>query len=979
MKQLIFILLIVVLFTACSEHPQHTTKTATDSNGYTYEYVTNDPIEARIYTLDNGLKVYLTDNKDEPRIQTMIAVKAGSTYDPAETTGLAHYLEHMMFKGTDEIGSLDWEKEKALLDKISDLYEQHRNTTDPEQKDLIYHRIDSISGLAAEYVAANEYDKLISGLGAKGTNAFTSHERTVYINNIPTNELEKWLMLESERFSQLVLRLFHTELEAVYEEFNMGQDNDYRKAYHALMEGVFEKHPYGTQTTIGEAEHLKNPSMINIHNYWNTYYVPNNMAIILSGDLDFEKTIQLVNQYFGGFETGEIPEFQRPVEDPITEPRIKQVFGPDVEFLRLAYRFDGGFNSRDQLFVTLIDQILSNSRAGLIDLDLVQTQKVLNAGSYSNFLRDYGMHVFYGVPQAEQTLEELKHLLLGEIAKIKNGEFDDWMLEAVINDLRLNQIRQQENNWSKSYGLLNTFIYDSPWEEQVKMLDEMEAISKDDLINFARAHYADSNYVVVYKRTGDDQNIVKMEKPPLNPVKLNREQPSEFFETFTALSSDRLEPVFVNYQESINQSKTQSGLDFYYLKNESNELFTLAYIFGMGKNHNKQLQLAVDYLPFIGTSKYSPAELQQEFFRYGLEMNVRTSSDQSVVIITGLEKSLEKGIELLEHTLNNAKADQQAYENYISGLLKERKDAKLSKNNILWNALFNYGKYGPHSSFTDIISEEELKKIDPVQLTEMIHDLKNYDYQIFYYGTRNQNDLLQYLDTLHHVPEKPWPYPNEEYYSEQETSRNTVYFVNYDMVQTSIVLLSKGPVFNPELIPASRLFGEFYGSGLSSIVFQEIRESKALAYSAFASFAVPVKADRSHYLYAFVGTQADKLKTATYAMINLMNEMPEAGKQFEQAKEAIAKKIETERITKQNVFWNYWSNHKKGIDYDIRQDVYQYVSENSMEDFESFFNEYISNNNYTVLVMGNKELLDMNTLYELGTVKELTLEEVFNY
>jgi len=300
---------------------KYETRKSSDKNGYQYEYVENDPIQARIYTLKNGLKVYLSINKDEPRLQTYIAVKAGSTYDPPQTTGLAHYLEHMMFKGSSKIGTINWEKEKAELDKISNLYEQHLLTKDPEKKKTIYKKIDSISAIASKYAVPNEYDKLMSSLGAKGTNAYTSNERTVYVNDIPSNELEKWLLLESERFSILVLRLFHTELETVYEEFNMYQDNDNRKAMEALFSGLFSKHPYGTQTVIGKAEHLKNPSMINIYNYKDTYYRPNNIAICLSGDLDFEKTILLIDKYFGALKANSnLPAKQKIIEDPIKQP-----------------------------------------------------------------------------------------------------------------------------------------------------------------------------------------------------------------------------------------------------------------------------------------------------------------------------------------------------------------------------------------------------------------------------------------------------------------------------------------------------------------------------------------------------------------------------------------------------------------------------------------------------------------------------------
>ena len=270
-------------------------KQAQDQRGYTYQYVENDPTGLRLYTLDNGLKVYLGQNQDEPKIQTYIAVKAGSTYDPKESTGLAHYLEHMLFKGTHEFGTKDWPHEKVYLDSIYELYEAHRAETDSVKKEQLYREIDRISYKASEFAIANEYDKMVGSLGAQGTNAGTSNEYTIYMNKIPSNELKKFLKLEGDRFQTLVLRLFHTELEAVYEEFNGTQDSDPRKKRAAMYDALFPNHPYGQQTTIGVAEHLKNPSMRDINDYFKKYYVPNNMAVVLVGDLDFDRSIALVD------------------------------------------------------------------------------------------------------------------------------------------------------------------------------------------------------------------------------------------------------------------------------------------------------------------------------------------------------------------------------------------------------------------------------------------------------------------------------------------------------------------------------------------------------------------------------------------------------------------------------------------------------------------------------------------------------------
>ena len=328
-----------------------------------YESVKNDPLNTKIYTLDNGLKVYLSVYKDAPRVQTYIAVRAGSKNDPADATGLAHYLEHMLFKGTDKYGSLDFEKEAPMLDKIEALYEEYRtiDMNDEINRNRIWAQIDSVSGEAAKFAIANEYDKMISGIGAKGTNAYTCSESTVYVNDIPSNQLEKWLSIEAERFRMPVFRLFHTELEAVYEEKNRGLDNDGRKMFEAMLEGLFQNHTYGTQTTIGTVEHLKNPSLTKIRKYFNKNYVPNNMAICMSGDFDPDQVIIWINEKFGAFERKENPEFTPGIEQPITTPIIKDVYGPDAERLFMAFRFPG-VAERETQVMRIIDMILSNMK-----------------------------------------------------------------------------------------------------------------------------------------------------------------------------------------------------------------------------------------------------------------------------------------------------------------------------------------------------------------------------------------------------------------------------------------------------------------------------------------------------------------------------------------------------------------------------------------------------------------------------------------
>ncbi len=947
----------------------------TDNNGLSYETVTNDPTGLRLYTLDNGLKVYLSQNTDEPKIQTYIGVRAGSNYDPKNSTGLAHYLEHMVFKGTHKIGTADWEKEKEYIKKISDLYEKHRAEEDADKKLEIYKEIDQVSLEASNYSIANEYDKMTASLGATGTNAYTWFEQTVYTNKIPSNELDKWIDLEKERFGTLVLRLFHTELEAVFEEFNRGQDNDFRKTYAAMLDGLFPNHPYGQQTTIGTAQHLKNPSMVDINNYFNKYYVPNNMAVILVGDLDFDATIKKINETFGTFEKKELTHPTLPIEEAITTPITNEVFGPTAENISIAFR-SKGVNTEEQKYVTLCDMILANGNAGIIDLNLNQKQAVQRASCSPTFLNDYGYHTFTGSPKEGQTLDEVKDLLLAQVESLKKGEFDEWMIDAVVNDLKLSQTRQYENNTALADMYVNAFIHNENWVDKVKFLNDLKKITKQELVDFANTFYKD-NYVVTYKRKGEDKSIVKVQNPGITPVNLNRDKSSEFITAFNATDSEPLQPKFIDYKTAIKETKTANDITVSYVENKKNDLFDMNIIFDMGKENDKKLSFAAGYMEYLGTDKYSAEELKKEFYKLGINYYVSTANDKTYVGLNGLKENLPKGLELLEHLWDNAKADQEAYDKYVDKTAKGRQDGKTQKGNILWNGLMNYGQYGENSPLRDIMQINELKEIDPQELVNIIKDMKSYKQRIFYYG-KDVNAAVTALNEHHKLVGELKDYPVAKKYEKTDTGGN-VFYTDYDMVQTELLFLAKGEPFKPENLAASTLFNNYFGSGLSSIVFQEIRESKSLAYSAFASYSNASKKDEPNYVMAYVGTQANKLGQAVEAMMELMNDMPEAEKQFKAAKEAALKKLAAERITKSNIFWSYERLKKLGIDNDNREEMYNTIKNMTMDDLKAFFDKNVKGENYNVMVVGNKNDLDIKSLQKLGKIKELDVDYLFNY
>jgi predicted Zn-dependent peptidase len=349
---------------------------------FKYETVPGDPLNARVYTLSNGLKVFLTVNKDAPRIQTFIPVLAGAKFDPAENTGLAHYFEHLMFKGTERFGTMDFEAERPYLEKIEELFEVFIRTTDEDERRAIYRVIDSVSFEASKFAISNEYATLMSVIGARGTNAYASMDITCYMDEIPSNQIENWAKINADRFANAVIRGFHTELETVYEEKNMSLTNDTWKILEASLGALFPFHPYGTQTVLGSQEHLKNPSIRAIREFYNTFYVANNMAIAMSGDFNPDEVIKIIDRHFGSLPVNHnIPDVPVGEETFLTEPVSKEVLGNDPEAVWLAWRMPGA-RERDSEIAELMSQIMQNGMAGLIDLNVNQQQRTLSASSF---------------------------------------------------------------------------------------------------------------------------------------------------------------------------------------------------------------------------------------------------------------------------------------------------------------------------------------------------------------------------------------------------------------------------------------------------------------------------------------------------------------------------------------------------------------------------------------------------------------------
>lgn len=963
---LTFILLVAISLGSCTSK-------------YSYETVPNDPLKARIYTLDNGLKVYMTVNKETPRIQTYIAVRVGGKNDPAETTGLAHYFEHLMFKGTTNFGTQNYEIEKPLLDQIEEQFEVYRKTTDSLERKAIYARIDSISYEASKYAIPNEYDKLMAAIGANGTNAYTSFDVTCYTEDIPSNQIDNWAKIQAERFENCVIRGFHTELETVYEEKNMSLTRDPRKVYEAVLSSLFPHHPYGTQTVLGTQEDLKNPSITNIKEYYKKWYVPNNMAICLSGDFDPDQMIATIDKYFGGLKPNtDLPKLDLPKETPITAPVVREVIGPDAESVALAWRFPGAAD-KDVETLQVVSQILYNGQAGLFDLDLTQQQKTLSSYCYPMPMSDYSALLMQGRPKQGQTLDEVKDLMLGELKKLRDGDFDEKMLEANINNFKLYQMQQLENNDARADMFVESFVNGSDWADEVTALNRMSKLTKNDIVAFANKYLKDDNYAVIYKRQGKDPNEKKMPKPEITPIVMNRDTASTFLKEIQASVVTPIEPVFLDYSKDLTQLKAKSDIPVLYKQNTTNDIFQLIYLFDMGNNNDKALGTAAQYLEYLGTADMTPEEVKSEFYRLACSFFVSPGSKRTYVVLSGLNENMPAAMALFEKLLANAQVNKEAYANMANDILKSRKDAKLNQMQN-FSRLVSYATYGPKSPATNLLTEAELTSMDPQQLVDRIKQLSSFKHRILYYGPSSQDDLLAIINKEHQAPETLKEIPEGNNFEALLTPETKIFIAPYDAKQIYMSQISnKGEKFDPAAESGRQLYNEYFGGGMNSIVFQEMRESRGLAYSAWAGMLKPSYLTDPYTLRTQIATQNDKMIDAINTFNDIINNMPESEAAFKLAKDGMIARIRTDRTIKMDVIWDYISAQYLGQNVDSRIKLYNDVQNMTLQDVIDYQNKWIKGRTYTYCILGDKKELDINALKKVGPVIELKQEDIFGY
>jgi predicted Zn-dependent peptidase len=936
----------------------------------------NDGTNTRLFVLDNGLRVYISPLRDQPRVHTLLHVRVGSKNDPADATGLSHYLEHMLFKGTDSLGTIDYRQERVLVDTIEQLFEIYRETTDSTQRAALYHSIDSLSTLAAQFAVPNEYDRVMAALGVTGSNAFTTEDATVYIGDVPSNRLPMFLEVEAERFRNPVLRLFHTELEAVYEEKNMSLDSDSDLAYDTLMRSVFPKHPYGTQSTLGTIEHLKNPSMVAIRRHFDTYYIPNNMALILVGDVDYDSALAMVEATLGRLRAGEPPPHAAPsalVElnnRPIIE---KSVVGPEAESVTIAFQLPPA-RFRDIPALIMADALLSNSVTGLIDINLKQTQRVLDASAYINLMTDHSVHILEGKPSPGQTLEEVRDLLLEQIEILRTGPINVDDMQAIVRNRRKQELQAKTSRHGRAYSILQPHLIGVPWPRYVNLTNELSTINEAQIRDVVDRYY-DSNYVVVFKRSGArgiDQSITK---PAITPLELGADTSSVFAQRILSIPATPVAPVFSDWSKDFEQGALNRGANYVLARKPGDSLVRLGFSIPVGYRHERALRHAFAYAQFVGTEQRSAAELARA--RYGVALDVQTSvsANETWIELSCLRSTLDEALTIVAEQFGQCVVDTAAWSRYVENVVQERSDARNNPDQ-LFAALRAYARFGDDSPARTDLTSDELRALDPNSLVAYVRSIFSTKHTVYAYGDVRVEDILRSTARLYTgvaFRSAPLRRPlRPRMIKEQE-----VLVLNHDMVQAQVGMTG---VVADRMTLADEgqvaLVNAYLNGGMGSIIFQRLREAKALAYSASGNISGQMDSAAVRFVGAFIGTQADKLIDAIDGMREIFSVFPAVPSAFESGKANVVSEYETERIVGWDALITYKWLRLLGHGENTAPTLYSAAKATTFDTMRKAYERYVRGRLRSMFIVGSIDKLDMAALRKYGAVRTITADDV---
>lgn len=935
----------------------------------------------KAFKLPNGLSVFVWEDASVPDVLGMVSVKVGSKEDPEQYTGLAHYLEHMMFKGTDKIGALDWEKEKPIYEQIIAQYDVNASTADPVKRDEISKEINRLTNEAAQYNLSNDFANLSQSMGGENLNAGTGYDNTSYYSSFPPGEIYKWLELNSERLLNPVFRSFQPELETVYEEYNRTQDQQERRQQYLLFSVIFPGHPYA-RPIIGLPEHLKNPQLSQLIKFYHDWYVAENMALILVGNIKTNEIIPFIREKFGRIENRPCPERKQYPEIPIKGR--KEVSAKIGRFPQTVLAFPGiTTGSEDDIALDICTSILSNSnRTGLLD-KLVISGDLLNSDASSiSFLERGSIYVsaipYYDMNQRRfESPKSTEKTLLNEIKKLQEGKFEDWLVQSIKSNMIRNYDLRMERPREIASLISDLFISGRSVEDLLDYKDKVASITTDQIKSMAKKYFS-SDYYALLMEEGKPEKGAELQKPKYDPIQPVRGAETDYAKIFHNLPFKYATDAFAKMDGVANRPINDHS-KFFYTQNPENEVFTLILKFGIGTEKMPKLALAVALMSNAGImGQMSAQEAKQEFSNLGASCNYYVNGSYLYVILNGFEANLEASCNLLTRQILLPQLDEKQL-NSMKGTYFQQRKIEKTDNESLGRAMQEYLLYKDKSSFINRLSLDEINNLSVSNLTGEFQRATNYEAEIHYVGSIPLEQAYDILSKNLPLQQGEKPSTSPEIKDRVIYAENTVLFVpNSDAKQSTIYFFIEGDAYKKEKDPYINAFNQYFGGDFSGLVMQEIREYRSMAYAADGLYQDPQLENKKAYFLGSVGTQADKTVDAIGVYMDLLTHMPQYPDRISNIKNFLKETATVEKPSFRDAsqVYQYWK--LKGYSQSPAETNMPVYDNLAFDDIIKFYNENIQGRPIAIGIVGDPKMVDEKALAKYGKVNKLSNSKLFS-
>lgn len=935
-------------------------------------------LKVKEYRLENGLTVWLNEDHSQPKVFGAVVVKAGAKDCP--DTGIAHYFEHMMFKGTDRIGTLDYESEKVLLDSIAMKYDELAMTEDTAARARLQKEINELSIRSSEYVIPNEFNRIINRFGGSGLNAATSYDATIYFNTFSPQYMVQWAEINSERLINPVFRLFQSELETVYEEKNMYGDFIGGQVMDTLMARYFGPHPYA-YPIIGSTKNLKNPRLTEMHKFFEDYYVASNMALILSGDFDAQQVMPILEKAFSRIRSGNAPKQEKVMLPPFNGRETMKVKFPIPFIKAMGLGFRGvSANHEDQVALNIAVNLLNNANGtGYLDKLMVE-HKLMGALAINESMNEAGILAVAIMPKLLiQSYSSAEKMVWDEINRVKNGDFSDEM----FNSLKLEQKRQYasslENIDSRATIMMNLFSQGKSWNDYLNEVARIESITKEDVVRVAQKYFS-NNYLCVTKSTGKYPKD-NLPKPAFSPVvPRNADASSSYAKQLEKIPEQQVAPRIIDFEKDVKTSKLTPLVTLYTTPNPLNDIFTLNISYGIGALEQPELMQLTNYLQLLGTESLSFEQFRSRLQSIGSTLAFDVTPDAFVMKVTGFDNHIDETMELVGDFIRHAKADDKKLRQIVDDAKVSEKAFFKSGDNVA-SALLEQVKYGDQSRYLRKLSLSQIKKLKGKDMLAIYDKVRSVQCDLHYCGTLPVEKVIGTI--RQHLPlERTTVASNSPYYRElKQYDRPTVFFIDMpDMAQSIVYGYVKGdPVDDKASRHASQLFSVYFGGDMSSLMFQEIREFRSFAYRTSGRYQLPNHAHKgtAGSFTAMLSTQSDKTLDALGVLDSLIREMPLKPERMEAVKQTLVNRINNDYPPFRNLSEKVASARMEGFDRDPAEEFLRDIATMDMQDISRFYREQISGRPVVYVIAGNRKHIDMKKLAKYGTIIKVKKKDIY--